>query len=239
MDNLDAPISAQPVTVIEQSVRKLRSAIMCGDLRPGQKLVEADLCEDLTISRASLREALRALEAERLIELVPNRGPFVAKLGSKEVEELHDVWAMLTSEAVYRFAEIAKPEEITTLDAIFKRLKAALQNRDTLDQLGATNAFFSFILERCGNNVLIDTVYSLVSRLNFLRAQALSHEGWALLCAQELEEILSAIRDHRPAAARTAIRRHIGSACSAAKQVTVQAKPQASRRRIAKAAATQ
>lgn len=236
MDILDTASSAQPVTVIEQSVRRLRSAIMQGDLRPGQKLVEADLCDDLNISRASLREALRALEAERLIELMPNRGPFVAKLGSKEVEELHDVWAMLTSEAVYRFAAIAKVEEITTLDAIFKQLNEALHNRKTLDQLGATNAFFSFILERCGNNVLIDTVYSLVSRLNFLRAQALAHEGWALLCAQELEEILTAIRDHRPAIARTAIKRHIASACSAAKQVTVTAKPASSRRRTAKGA---
>src|SRR5262245_24434716 len=85
--------SAQLTTVIDQAVNTLRAGIMQRDLRPGQKLLESDLSRDLGISRASLREALRALEADRLIELVPNRGPFVSRLGPREVEEIHDVWA--------------------------------------------------------------------------------------------------------------------------------------------------
>jgi DNA-binding GntR family transcriptional regulator len=76
-------VTAQPAvngtSVLELSIAKLRSAIMSGDLLPGQKLVEADLAADLSISRNTLREALRALEAQELIELIPNRGPFVVK----------------------------------------------------------------------------------------------------------------------------------------------------------------
>src|SRR5476651_2471481 len=80
-------------TVIDQAVARLRALVMGGNLRPGQKLVEADLCHELAVSRASIREALRILEKERLIQLIPNRGPSVAKLGWKEIEDIHDVWA--------------------------------------------------------------------------------------------------------------------------------------------------
>ena len=217
----------QPPTVIRQSVMHLRAAIMLGDLRPGQKLIEADLCREMGISRASLREALRALEAERLVELVPNRGPSVAKLGWREIEEIHDVWALLTGEAVRRFADLATPADIVELAGTVKLLNRAVRARNSLEQLAATNAFFGAILDKCGNDVMLDVVYSLVSRLNFLRAQAFQHAGWGERSAREIEEIVTAICKRSPAAARAATRRHIASACAAAKQVALQAKPAA------------
>jgi DNA-binding GntR family transcriptional regulator len=224
MNKIAVLASAQPITVIEQSVKKLRGAIMRGDLRPGQKLVEAHLCQTLAISRASLRETLRALEAERLIELVPNRGPFVAKLGAQQVEEIHEVWALMTGEIVYRFATLATPAEVAELEVALRGVKSALRQKDTLAQLSATNAFFNYMATRCGNAVLSDMIEGLVSRLNFLRAQSLSLKGWALLCAEEIGAILAAIRSGSPAAARAATRRHITSACAAAKQVTLRTK---------------
>ena len=212
-------------TVIRQSVTHLRAAIMLGDLRPGQKLIEADLCREMGISRASLREALRALEGERLVELVPNRGPSVAKLGWREIEEIHDVWSVLTGEAVRRFAARATPDDLVELAGTVKLLNKAVRARNWLEQLAATNAFFGAILDKCGNDVLLDVVYSLVSRLNFLRAQAFQQAGWAERSAREIEEIVTAICKRNPATARAATRRHIASACAAAKQVALQGKP--------------
>ena len=212
--------SDRPLTTIEAAVRKLRRAIMQGDLRPGQKLVEANLCQDLDISRASLREALRALEAERLIELVPNRGPSVASLDANDVEEIHDVWALLTGEAVHRFAEIASKEDIAALEKAFKQVEAAQVTRVPFELLIATNVFFMSILSHCGNATLLDVVISLVSRINFLRAQALMHQGWSDHYAQELAEIMQSIRERNAGAARHAVRKHIASCCASAKQVT-------------------
>ena len=217
----------QPPTVIRQSVVRLRAAIMLGDLRPGQKLIEADLCREMSISRASLREALRALEGERLVELVPNRGPSVAKLGWREIEEIHDVWSVLTSEAVRRFAGLATPTDLVELAGMVKLLNKAVRARNWLEQLAATNSFFGAILDKCGNDVLLDAVYSLVSRLNFLRAQAFQHAGWSERSAREIEEIVTAICKRNGAAARAATRRHIASACAAAKQVALLPRPAA------------
>jgi DNA-binding GntR family transcriptional regulator len=210
-----------PLTVIEQSLINLRGMIMSGELQPGQKLVEAALCRSLGVSRASLREALRIMERERLIELVPNRGPSVAKLGWQEIEEIHDVWAMLTSEAVYRFVERARPEELGAIRLAVAELGRALEKDSALEQLAATNKLFTVILDRCGNGVLVEIVYGLVSRLNFLRARALRYEGWGHLCLHEVGEIVAAIEARNPVAAREATRRHIDSACAAAKQVAL------------------
>ncbi len=210
--------SDQPQTVIGEAVRKLRMAIMRGDLVPGQKLVEADLCRELAISRASVREALRALQADRLIELIPNRGPFVAKLDLRGVEEIHEVWALLTGKAVARFSQIATADDLAELDLTIQRLKKAVKKRAAIDQLSATNAFFGYILDRCENQVLVGFVSSLVLQVNFLRAQSLRQAGWGLRCIAEIEAIAAAIHSRQPDAARQATERHIGSACTAAKQ---------------------
>jgi DNA-binding GntR family transcriptional regulator len=221
----------QPLSVIDHAVKRLRGAIMVGDLRPGQKLIEADLCRELNISRASLREALRALEAERLIELVPNRGPSVARLGTKEIEDIHDLWALLTSEAVARFTELAAPKDIAEIDVITGRLRQALRTKNALDQLAATNDFFGFVFLKCGNAVLIDVITLVVSRLNFLRAQSLMHEGWSVRCSQEMDAIAAAIRSKKPTAARRATQRHIESACDAATHVAQLPRPSVSPRK--------
>jgi GntR family transcriptional regulator, trigonelline degradation regulator len=229
--NKKAPVArsrpaATPPSVIDNAVARLRKLIMTGELQPGQKLVEADLCRQLAVSRASVREALRVMENERLIALIPNRGPFVAKLGWQEIEDIHAVWAMLTSEAVYHFVEHVRDEDIAVIKRALTALQAALKQDDAFEQLAATNALFAAILDHCGNAVLVDIVYSLVSRLNFLRAQALRYEGWGHLCLHEIREIVAAIQARTPQLAREATRRHIDSACAAAKQVALLADAQ-------------
>jgi DNA-binding GntR family transcriptional regulator len=219
------PAATAP-SVIDNAVARLRKMIMTGELQPGQKLVEADLCRQLAVSRASVREALRIMEKERLIELIPNRGPFVAKLGWKEIEDIHAVWAMLTSEAVYQFVEHVRDEDIAVIKRALTALQAALKQDAAFEQLAATNALFATILDHCVNTVLVDIVYSLVSRLNFLRAQALRYEGWGHLCLHEIREIVAAIEARTPQVAREATRRHIDSACAVAKQVALLAEAQ-------------
>jgi DNA-binding GntR family transcriptional regulator len=211
----------QPKTVINDCVVHLRSDIMSGKLRPGQKLIEAELCDQMAISRPSLREALRVLEADKLIELVPNRGPSVARLGEREIEEIHDVWSMLTGEGVYRFAELANAKDIANLNRAVARLKLASRLNDPLEMIAATNVIFNTILTKCGNDLLVEMVYSVVSRINFLRAQTLLDKEWRHLCIAEIEGIIAAIRGNKPKAARQAVQRHISSACKTAKRVVL------------------
>jgi DNA-binding GntR family transcriptional regulator len=215
----------QAPTVIEKCVKRLRGGIMVGDLRPGQKLIEADLQEELGVSRASLREALRVLERERLVELVPNRGPSVARLREKEIADIHEVWALLTGEAVFDFTRVATVQDVRRLQATVAQLKQVLHAKDPLRQLNVTNSFFGYIYTRCKNEVLVDVVSTLVSRLNFLRAQSLMHEGWRELYAEEIGKIMAAIAAKKPAQARLAVQHHIESACGAATKVAAMPHP--------------
>jgi DNA-binding GntR family transcriptional regulator len=213
--------ATQTLSVTESAAQRLRGAIMFGELQPGQKLVEAELCANLGISRASLREVLRSLEAERLVELVPNRGPSVVRLGFEEIEELHDVWSLLTGEAVYRFAGAATAADFNELGEILERAKRVLRGKDLIAQINATNSFFWYVGEKCGNKVLVDFVHALVSRLNFLRAQSLMREGLGDRWAREIEAIVEAVRAKDPQKARRAVTTHIASVCDTATRVAL------------------
>lgn len=206
-------------SLVGEATRKLRIEIMTGQLRPGEKLVESDLANDLGISRASVREVLRALQGERLIELVPHKGPSVASLGLREIDEIEQVWMLLTADALTRFARHRTVADLSALRRRLRVVKAALAKGRSLEAIDAINAFFWYVIQRCGNSVLLDVVVSLVSRLNFLRAQSLRDERWRSVCASEIGAILDALDGGNPAAARSATAGHIASTCQAARDV--------------------
>src|SRR4029079_10191287 len=122
----------------------------------------------------------------------------------------------LTGEAVFDFTRVATVQDVRRLQAAVAQLKQVLHAKDPLRQLNVTNSFFGYIYTRCKNEVLVDVVSTLVSRLNFLRAQSLMHEGWRELCAEEIGKIMAAIAAKKPAQARLAVQHHIESACGAA-----------------------
>ena len=94
-------LKVAPQTVHTQTTTKLRNAILSGYFKPGQRLVEAELCELMSVSRTSVREALRRLEAEKLITIVPNRGPSVSAITWEEAKDIYDVRAdLLLSESL-------------------------------------------------------------------------------------------------------------------------------------------
>ena len=85
--------------VLESAVETLRNAIVIGHFKPGERLVEAEMCAAIGISRASLREALRRLQAERLVDIIPNRGPVIPVMTWAGAEEIFQVRLLLEPEA--------------------------------------------------------------------------------------------------------------------------------------------
>lgn len=203
-------------TVATKAARALRDAIMQGHLAPGQKLVEAELVAALDVSRPSLREALRTLQAERLVDLVPNRGPFVAKLGPDEVQQIHEVWALLTGEAVLHFVAVAGAPDLRSLSQAFANIRKTIPNGTVLQRIEAINRFFGLILSKTGNAILADMVESLVCRIDFLRARSLSDRAQAVSHLKEIGAIVRHIRGKDARDALVATQKHIESVCSAA-----------------------
>ena len=166
-------------TVQQEVVEKLRHAILSGMFMPGNRLVETDLCTSLGVSRPSLREALRSLQAERLIEIVPNRGPQIPVLSWRDAEEIYEVRELLEVEAAARCAVNYLPEALETLADRLEAFRRAARANDAADQITTASEFYAIILRNCGNKIIEQVQGGLLARVNFLRARSMSLPGRA------------------------------------------------------------
>lgn len=217
VNRIDFRIS--PRTVQQQAVEKLREAILASVFKPGDRLIEADLCALLGVSRPSVREALRSLEAEKLIAVAPNRGFFIPTMSWDEIEEIYKVRALLEGEAAALFTPRATPEQIRAMRTALEDFKSAIKLDDRLAQLATTSRFYEPILSGCGNRIIQEILQGLMARITFLRSRSMSREGRAKYSLREMTKILDAIKSGASEDARTAACEHIEKACTAAKTV--------------------
>jgi len=201
-----------PRTVQQQIVEKLRAAIAEGFFKPGDRLVEADLCDMLGVSRPSIREALRSLEAERLVEIIPNRGPQIPILTWEHASEIYRVRALLEGEAAFIAAQSATPEDLKAMRAALADFDNAVRDSDMPTQVTSTTAFYGHILRLCGNRIIEQTLSGLLARINFLRARSMSRPGRAKVSLQEMKAIYEAIAAGNGGAARAAAISHVENA---------------------------
>lgn len=107
-------IENTPVTLRELALAKVRQAIISGYFKAGDRLVERSLCDELGVSRTVVREVIRYLEAEGLIENLPKKGPIVAILTWDVAEQIYDIRMLLESEAAKDCAKIATSSDKKT-----------------------------------------------------------------------------------------------------------------------------
>ncbi len=167
-------LKVSPVSVQQQAASKLRAAILAGVFQPGERLIEADLCERLGVSRPSIREALRSLEAEKLIAIVPNRGPLVSSITWEQAKEIYQVRILLEGEAAAACARQATPDGVQRMQGALSDFIKADKAADPAGLLNATSRFYDEILEGCGNSVIRDILNGLLARITFLRSRSMS-----------------------------------------------------------------
>jgi DNA-binding GntR family transcriptional regulator len=220
-----------PKTRIAQSAWSLRDKIMRGELAAGERLVEQQVAPLLSISRATVREALRILEAERLVDWEPNCGYTVATLDEKEVRDIHEVWALLTGQAVLDFTRKATSTDFVHLLPLPEQMRA--KSRDKLKLIELINRLFNGISSKCYNGPLQDVVWTLVGRINVLRARCLN-ETVAHRWADEFDELLKAAQAGAAVRARAIVREHIAGACELALAHSSEPQQSSSRRGVVK-----
>jgi DNA-binding GntR family transcriptional regulator len=206
-------------TVQQQAAEKLRAAILAGLFKPGDRLVEADLCARLGVSRPSLREALRSLEAEGLVNIIPNRGPQIPVLTWQQAEEIYQVRALLEGEAAALCATRAARAHITGMRAALAAFEKAVREDDGAGRLSATADFYQVMQQGAGNTLIEETLRRLMARINFLRAQSMSRAGRDKFSAREMRAIYQAIAKGDSRAARKAAATHVKNASTAARNI--------------------
>jgi len=114
----------------EKAYRKLRDRIFSGDYAPGVRLKERQLCADLEVSRTPVREALRRLESEGLVQIEPRRGGVVSHIDAEEAEEIFALGAVIESFAAKMAAQKATAEGVAALDDVVAAMAAVLERGD-------------------------------------------------------------------------------------------------------------
>lgn len=206
-------VAGSPGPILRQQVLdQLRTAIVDLEFEPGERLVERKLCEMMGVSRTSVREALRHLEAEGLITTVPHRGPVVTEVTPEEARDIYQVRAALEGMAGALCAARATPEIIASLRESLGSLEAASRrfDRRALREMSVT--FFETLFEGGHNNVCTAMARSLQARINFLRSASFQAAGRIQEFVVELRAIADAVESRDPEAARAACAQHVESA---------------------------
>ena len=196
----------------------IRSLVIDGELRPGDRLVERQLAERLGVSRVPVREALRQLAHEGLAEERPTRGMVVRRLDVEDIEALFEVRGALERIICRHVVATAGEAGLERLDAAVRRTDEALARSDRLAAIESNAAFHELLVELAGSPVLRAVMQPVAGRMKWLLSQ---HEDPAMM-NREHAAIAGALRRRDAVAASRLCSEHLASSRAAVRAATRQ-----------------
>ena len=204
-----APLKQQAAPLRNKIISALRKAIETGVLVPGTRLIEKDLCEQLGVSRTSLREALRELQADGVIENAGTRGLTVCSISREEAENVYRIRAVLEALVVEQFIEKATKFDMRLLAQESETLKRAYRSGVLEQMLVAKRAFYDRICTTADNAIAFDILNRLVLRTSSLRSRSMLRKARQRLSIAEITTLVEAIEKRDIVAARQAAMEHV------------------------------
>ena len=188
----------------------LRQAILKGELKPGERLMEIQLANKLGVSRTPVREAIRKLELEGLVLMIPRKGAEVAEITRQDMEDVLEVRTALEELAVKDACDHITDAQLSELKKASNEFKKALlEGKDLVTCADADMHFHNVILSATNNRRLIQMLNNLSEQMYRYRMEYLKEPGTHKLLLKEHEAIYSALKKHDKAEAGGAIRIHI------------------------------
>lgn len=213
----DLRIAHSPTTLRELAVDRLRQAIISGRFSGGDRLVERTLCDQLGVSRSVVREAIRYLEAEGLVETQGRSGPMVARLDWDQARQVYAIRRLLESDAAAACARAADAAVKAQLQAALLRLDTAFAEATPAQLYDATTGFYQVIFTAAGHGVAWEIVQRLNSRISRLRALTLATTDRRISGPAHMARICAAICAGDAEAAAQAVREHLDDAAAIAR----------------------
>lgn len=205
-------IEHAPQTLRDVVQERMRTAIIEGHFAPGDRLVERPLCEQLGVSRTVIRETIRYLEAEGLVDIIPNRGPIVATLDWPQAQQIYDIRRQLEGAAVAACAETHSAAFPKQLGAALAAINARMSDAEWIGVMQATTHFYELIFGQAGHAIAWEIVQRLNGRISRLRVLTLSEKDRPTPGISHLTAIHDAILAQDSEAARAAVQAHIADA---------------------------
>ncbi len=187
----ESTIRRPPTLIRDQVAEYLRDAIFRLALAPGTQLIEREICEATTASRATVREALRQLESEGLVRSMQGRGTIVAGLTAREAEDIYEVRAQLEGLAARLFVERASDRLVRELQAAVDELAQFVD--DPPGMIQAKSTFYDVLFEGAENTELHRVAIGLRQRITLAQSNSLSIPGRGEHALKEIQDIVSAV----------------------------------------------
>ena len=185
-----------PIPLHSEVLVRLRDYIIEGHLADGARIPERQLCEMFGISRTPLREALKVLASEGVVDLLPNRGARVRQIGIKELKELFDMMGGLEALAGRLACENITDEEIAAIEETHHEMYGHYMRRDMPNYFECNQQIHRMIMMAARNTTLAPMHSSLsdrIRRLRFSANQARKRDRWGE-AMREHEAMLDALR---------------------------------------------
>jgi len=193
----------------DQVASRLRTMLVEGQIAPGAKLNERELSAQLRVSRTPLREAIKLLAAEGLVDLLPNRGAVAVKLTETDVIDTFELLATLEGMSGELAAQRITDEELAELRALHYEMMACFARRDLSGYYRINARIHTAINDAARNPVLASTYRSINARVQSLRFRTNQNEAKWKSAVAEHERMVEALAAHDAAAMRTLMIEHL------------------------------
>ena len=186
----------------------LRTSILTGELKPGERLMEIHLADKLGVSRTPIREAIRKLELEGLVLMIPRRGAEVARISEKSMRDVLEVRRSLEELAIELACQRMTDEEFKELQRAQEAFKSAVEHGSAMEIAETDEAYHDIIYNSTGNMRLVQILNNLREQMYRYRLEYIKDEDkrqillvehnkiYRALCSRHVEEAKQAMREH-------------------------------------------
>lgn len=189
--------------------KTLRQAILRGELAPGERLMEIQLAERLGVSRTPIREAIRKLELEGLVLMIPRKGAEVAKISEQNLRDVLEVRRSLEELAIGLSCQRITPEELKELEDTEELFVQAVSEGDAMKIAQTDELYHEIIYNSTKNNKLVQILNNLREQMYRYRLEYIKDEDKRQILLVEHNHILRALSLRHVEEAKMAIREHI------------------------------
>jgi DNA-binding GntR family transcriptional regulator len=227
-DEEDAFVEKRPVLAIDLDTVKplgevayeaLRDAIKSSLFLPGERLMETELADEMGISRTPVREAMRRLETDGYVVIIPRKGSYVASISVKDIMDVFEIRTALEMMAARKAAERATEDEIKMLREMVRDV-SPWETEDVLTTVDADIHFHSLLYKASRNDRLVSLMGDLREQINRFRSTTLAAPHRAQYALDEHRAIVGAIAGRDPDGASDAARNHVEKALKAMREAT-------------------
>ncbi len=187
----------------------LMSAIMMGQLSPGERLLEVQLAEEMGVSRTPVREAIRRLELEGFVVMVPRKGAYVAGLSVNDIESVYEIRTALETLAVRLAAQRMEDEDYQYLEELSLEMRETWQGGNVENWVGLDAKFHEALYKFSRNERLVQLMSNVMEQISRYRIISLANMQVRHNSLAEHEMLIEALRNRDSEAAAAAVAKHI------------------------------